>query len=282
MGQAFTRTLLPLDFSPASDAILDVAAYLSVKYGTEIVLAHVIEETIIEHAASGYNVSGLLENVEEEARRRLEAYRDRLEESGARVSVHRDLPVADPAVAVSSIASEEGVSEILIVNKGWGWKRLIPFGSTAKLIIASSPKPVIRVRAVKLERRIILEWPSSPFHSILLAVARDSDLAMADYVSSIAEKAGSEVIVLHVTEASVREPDIIQGVLESLEERGVKARKMVIAGRPHARIIEVSEQLGVTSIAMGRSLKSRLVDVVFGSTLYRVVAEARVPVIVHP
>ncbi len=282
MTDAFTRTLLPLDFSPASEALLDVAAYISVKYGSEIVLAHVIEESLIEHAASGYNVTGLLESVEKEARRKLEAYRDRLEEAGARVSIHRDMPVADPAVAISSIASEEGVSEVLIVNKGWGWRRLVPFGSTAKLVIASSPKPVIRIRAVKVEKKIILEWPDNPFHSILVALAPDSKAEMVEYVASIAEKTGSDVILLHVGEEEPREPRVVSRAHDILRERGVNARKMVIAGKPHARIVEVAEQLGVTSIVLGRSLRSRLTDIVFGSTLYRVVAEARIPVIVYP
>ena len=282
MSEAFARTLLPLDFSPASEAVLDVAAYISVRFGSEIVLAHVIEESLIEHAASGYNVSGLLESIEEEARRKLETYRDRLEESGARVSIHREMPVADPAVAISSIASEEGVSEVLIVNKGWGWRRLVPFGSTAKLVIASSPKPVIVVKAVKVEKKIVLEWPEKPFELILAALAPDSRREMIEYVASIGEKAGSEVILLHVGEEEPREPGIISQAHDILKERGVVAKKMIVAGKPHARIVEIAEQLGVSSIALGRSVRARLANIVFGSTLYRVVAEARIPVIVHP
>ncbi|MEB3860630.1 MAG: universal stress protein [Desulfurococcales archaeon] len=281
-----TRILLPLDFSRVSEPLLDFATKLAIKYSSELLLVHVIEESIVEHVAAGYDVTGFVEELEEKARAKLEQYADKARSQGARARVYENMVVGDPAAVIANIASEEGASEILTASKGWGIRRLIPLGSTVRLLAALSPVPLIRLKAVKEGEEVkVLGSPEEVFSHILVAVDTTVTSATVEYAASLAAKTRARITVVHVIENRGEADDLkfVDEVVSEISSRGIEVSRVIVSGKPYKRIIEVSSQLEASSILVERRVMSHVLrELLLGSTLVNLLNKASKPVIVVP
>ncbi|MCE4602323.1 MAG: universal stress protein [Desulfurococcales archaeon] len=287
MGQEpLSRILLPLDFSRVSDALLDFAVKLASKYSSEILLVHVIEESVVEHVAAGYDVSGFVDELEEKAKAKLGQYADKARSQGIRARIYENMIVGDPAAVISNIASEEGASEILAASKGWGIRRLIPLGSTVRLLAALSPIPLIRLKTVKEGDNVkILGDPEEMFSHILMGVDSTVSKGTIEYTASLAAKTGARVTVVHVIEDRGDTGDLgfVDDVVSRISGAGVEVSRVIVSGKPYKRIIEVSNQLEANSILVERRVERQVLrEVLLGSTLVNLLNKANKPVIVVP
>ncbi len=275
------RLLVPLDFSPVSEPLLRIAASISKQYSAELVLVHVIEDSIVEHVSAGYNVSLIVSELEREARKKLESFKSMAEELGARATVYDEIPVSDPAAAIAEIASEIRASEVVVASRGWGLKRLFSIGSTSKLLVKLSPVPVLFLRAYKQDDKAAIIVPEGGlFGTIAYAITGTYSEEALDYVTKLASKTKSKIILIHVREKGSGE--FVDEVARKLSYRGVDVEKVVTTGRPHEAIISYAEAAGASLIFMERRVHEGIKSLFLGSTLDRVLNSSRIPVLVHP
>ncbi len=282
--EPLTRILVPLDLSKVSEVLVDFSSRLAMKYDSEILLMHVIEESVVEHVAAGYDVSGWVKELEQKAREKLSKYAEAVREKGVRVRIYGEIPVGDPAAVIAHIADEENVSEILVASKGWGIKRIIPVGSTARLLAGISPVPLLRLKAVRKDGRIeVLGDPDTLFSNILLAVDRDYSDNVVEYVGKVASRSGGTVTVLHVVEGDY-DIGFIDSIVEMLKAMGVGVGRMVLSGKPYKRIIEVSSHIDASLVVIERKVEDHPVlrEILFGSVMSNLLGKLEKPLCIIP
>ncbi len=275
------RLLVPLDFSPVSEPLLQIAVSISKQYSAELVLVHVIEDSIIEHVSAGYNVSLIVSELELEARRKLESYKSMAEKLGARAAIYDEIPVSDPAAAIAEIASEVRASEVVVASRGWGLRRLFSIGSTSRLLVKLSPVPVLFLRAYKQDDKAAIIVPEGGlFSTIAYAITGTYSEEALDYVTKLASKTKSKIVLIHVRERDSGE--FVDEVARKLSYRGVDVEKVVTTGRPHEAIVSYAEAAGASLIFAERRLHEGIKSLFLGSTLDRILNSSRIPVLVHP
>ena len=284
--EPLSRILVPVDFSKITEPLIELAASISARYESEIVLLHVIEEGVVEHIMAGYNISELLPSLEREASRKLGELEKRLVSKGARVQVYPEIPVADPATAIVSVADEVNASEILVASKGWGWKRLLPWGSTARLVIKTARRPVIYVRATKEEDKVRLLYKDEDLFKIILYARKPSHpQKMIEYLISLARKTRGRVVVIQIPEGEETPEGVsknLEPILDEISYSGVNVERIVIRGNVVEEIVRAAETIGATSIFTGRSVSRSLQEMILGSTLGKLLGLTKVPIIVYP
>ena len=286
--QPLSRVLLPLDLSSISDVTVRLASKIFPRFDSELILLHAIEEDYISHVVSGIEIDRVLSEVRRRVKEKLKSYQDYLARNGANVKVYEDLRIGDPASVIVDVAMELSASEIFIASKGWGLRRLLPLGSTARLVIKMSKIPVIRLKAVHEDHTVKLLADEKMFDSILVALSPARQFNdykdMLDYLASLAVKARSEVILLSVAEdREDKARSIVDMAYNYLVAEGVKRlERMVVTGKPHLRIVEVGSQMNVGCIMVKRAAVRRPSEIILGTTTSNVISRADRPVIVYP
>lgn len=282
MVEPLTRILVPVDFSPVTKPLVDLAASISSQYSSEIVLMHVIEESIVDHVSAGYNVTLLVENLVEESKRKLEELSTyALEKGAARVSVYREIPIADPAPAIAGVASEIRASEVLVASKGWGLSRLFSLGSTGRLVVKLSPVPVIFVKAIKENDSVrLLLRDGKLFGTLLYAIKHDYTTPSLEYLMKLASLTKSRVTIVHIPESGTTE--FLSDIERRLSYSAIEVEVVEVRGRAHDAIIRYARAIGANAIYLERRVHQGPRSIFLGSVLDRVLNAAEVPVIVHP
>ncbi len=284
--EVLSRVLVPVDFSKITDLLVDVATYISVKYGSEIILLHVIEEGVVEHIMAGYNISELLPSLEREASKKLGMLEEKLRAKGAKVRIYPETPVADPATAIVSIADEINASEILIASKGWGWKRILPWGSTARLVVKTSRRPVIYIRATKENDDVKLLFKDLDFFKTILYARKASHpQRLVDYLINLSKKTNGRIVVIRIPEGGEtveRVSKELEPVMNEISYSGINVERIVIKGNVTEEIIKAAEAINSTSIFTGRSITRSLHELILGSTLGKLLGATQIPLIIFP
>jgi nucleotide-binding universal stress UspA family protein len=130
------------------------------------------------------------------------------------------------------------------------------------------------------------------FERVLLAVdgSEHSKKAVAA-AGEIARNSKGEVYVLHIHEVGVIAPletskeaqDLVNGMVEELQQAGVKAKGEATAeppGRAAPSIVEAAKSLGSGVIVMGTRGLSDFAGLLMGSVAHKVIHHAECPVLV--
>jgi nucleotide-binding universal stress UspA family protein len=279
--EPLTRLLVPVDFSIVSKSLVGLAASLSGRYSSEVVLMHVIEESLVDHVSGGYNVTLLVESLQDEARRKLEELKDYAERMGAaRVRIYHEVPIADPASAIAGVASEVRASEIIIASKGWGLSRMFSMGSTSRLVVKLSPVPVIFIRALREKGTVkLMLHDGELFGNILYALSREYQEDALEYVMKLASLTGSRLTIVHVLEDG---DSPLREVERRISYTGIDVETVEGRGKPHEVILRYARAVGANSLFLERRLHRGLMSLFLGTTLDRVLNGSEVPVIVYP
>ncbi|MCS7174001.1 MAG: universal stress protein [Armatimonadetes bacterium] len=142
--------LVPVDFSPASDAALPWAELLARTFGARIVLLHVVELTYEELSAFSEWAGGeplveaVLRAAEERAREELRARAGRLQD--AEVLLHTAFGTATARHRIPEVAREVSADLVVMGTHGRTGVERILFGSVAEHVVRTSPVPVLTVR----------------------------------------------------------------------------------------------------------------------------------------
>ena len=290
-----SKLLVAVDLSKASDAIIDFAYSIAEKYGSELVLFYAVEDSLIDHPAAGFDPNAIISEYVKKAKEYLEQKVEFLKTKGVDAYyVINDTPM-DPAQAICKAASEEGASEILIGHKGRGLLKIFPIGSTALSVINLSRTPVILLKVKAEEEKVSVLYRENTakqdfLKRVLIGVDDNMSDDMVRYFGSLLVTAWrrepGEAYVVHVIESGESEADskkLVTRAVSILKEYGIEAKTMILEGKPSKAIISAIDQLNVTGLLVGKTLKKkRLHEYITGTTLWRLIAYIDIPMVVYP
>jgi nucleotide-binding universal stress UspA family protein len=283
----FGKVLLPTDFSPDSQRVLE---YVKDLPGVqEVVLLHIIDAT--RPSLRGWEHGPKIEN----AKILMEENRQVLEKGGtpARVVVETLVdPITQGTVTLAILNKAEAcdVSLIMMGARGRNAIREILLGSVSAGVVRSARTPVLLMRfppgAAAMEKRPGL------FSRILVPVDF-SDLSRNAFTCIPKKTAPDNVILLHVVDKGESEEEIQAAVrdakknLEAMEKdpalSGLSVTSRVHVGYPPDEIIATADREDVTLILMspqGEGWTRELRTLFLGSTTNAVVRRASRPVLI--
>lgn len=148
------RILVPVDFSPDSDAALHYAVGLAQQVGATVHLLHIVENSMAAGmwSADAYTGEkpGLLVNVVRDAEQRLERMIPTI--AGVRYGLEHDVRTGPPAATIVEFAKEELADLIVMGTRGRTGLSHVLLGSVAEEVVRRAPCPVLTLRAERPKR----------------------------------------------------------------------------------------------------------------------------------
>lgn len=147
-----TKILVPIDFSPSSEAALKAAMGLAEQFHAEIYLLHAIPmlaiTTGIEFPTTFYPAEEFLEGAREQAKWKLQEMVSVL--SGVGIEANYSIEVGNDVVeSILMVMHREQTNLIVISTHGMSGWRPIVFGSIAEKIVKLVECPLLLLRSVK-------------------------------------------------------------------------------------------------------------------------------------
>lgn len=144
----YRRALVPLDGSPAAEAVLPGFLRFARGLGLEVVLVRVVPPVRpLATQASETAIRTVMDQgrrLQDEAQAYLGEVADRLAASGLRVTT--ETRVGDPATEILAAARDFHADVIALASRGRGAMARLLFGSVAQDILRRSPIPVFVLR----------------------------------------------------------------------------------------------------------------------------------------
>jgi nucleotide-binding universal stress UspA family protein len=146
----FTRILVPMDFSPPSDAALEYARSVAARYGASLHLLHVAEDPYRAfYTAEVYvpEIEGLREEILTDTAQRL---KERVRPSDV-TEFHATVEsvIGSPAGSIVEYAAGRDIDLIVMGTHGRGGMAHLLMGSVAERVVRTAPCPVLTVRGAK-------------------------------------------------------------------------------------------------------------------------------------
>jgi nucleotide-binding universal stress UspA family protein len=146
----FKRILVPIDFSSTSDAALQCARGMAVRFGASLHLLHVAEDPYRAfYSAEVYvpEVEGLRDEI---LRNAIGGLKERLRTSDfAELRATADAIIGTPAACIVEYAAGHGVDLIVMGTHGRGGMSHLLMGSVAERVVRTAPCPVLTLREAK-------------------------------------------------------------------------------------------------------------------------------------
>jgi nucleotide-binding universal stress UspA family protein len=143
----FKRILVPIDFSPPSDAALEYARSVAARYGASLHLLHVAEDPYRAfYSAEVYvpEIEGLREEILSDTEKRL---KDRLRPSDVtQLQATAGSIIGTPATSIVEYAGGHEIDLIVMGTHGRGGMAHLLMGSVAERVVRTAPCPVLTVR----------------------------------------------------------------------------------------------------------------------------------------
>lgn len=292
------KILAPTDFSGQSLAGVRYAMNLRLKFGSSLVLLHVIEPT----PPTGGMESVVLAQSDSEvvawARKELAKLAQR--EAGNDKLINNLIRMGKPFHEITTEAGENKADLIVIATHGYTGVEHLLLGSTAEHVVRHAPCPVLTVPAHTPPKRT---GKTSPFKIKKILVPIDfSNLSQAalPWAAFLAAQFKAELVLLYVEEKfpvdyllgrelmSHAVVPLIKQAGADLERLAMRLRKttganisvVVRDGKPFQEICHAAEALGADMIVLTTHGHTGLKHVWLGSTAERVVRHAHCPVLV--
>lgn len=279
--------VVPIDFSPLSQAAAARAVTLARLDGASIHLVHAVGLPLV---AAPYGVTvptSVWEDVRRAAQQKLDETRARIEASGVS-AVSAEIPDATDAVqAIEAAVADHDADLIVMGTHGHGGLKHAFLGSVAERTLRTIDRPVL---AVKED----VESAAQPIERILLAVdfSVHSDRA-AELAGMLAKGLGASVDVVHAfdvppdympytSDSGVELDQKIQtsaaerlaAIGEGLTAREIQIRTHLRRGRPSLVLAEAANELRTQLIVMGTRGSSGLEHALLGSVAERTLRTA--------
>jgi nucleotide-binding universal stress UspA family protein len=146
----FKRILVPMDFSPPSEAALEYARSVAARYGASLHLLHVADDPYRAfYSAEAFvpAIEGLRDEILTETTRCLT---ERLRPSDvAELGATAEAIVGTPAGSIVEYASGNDIDLIVMGTHGRGGMAHLLMGSVAERVVRTAPCPVLTVRGVQ-------------------------------------------------------------------------------------------------------------------------------------
>lgn len=280
------KVLFPVDFSLVSEYAFGncIPRFFSTGAANELILAHVVDDGLIID-----ETLEVIEKVVKESKEKLEKIAKELKEIG--INTKTMVRIGTPALEIAKIAEDEDVDIIFLPSKGENVLREMLIGTTASDIARAAKKPVLLVKyewdrgrkSIKCfwDARRVFEKPlialdfSSCTDKVIEAVKKFEDMV-------------KEGILFHVVD---------YGKVEETEENVNKAinelekyeklfkfpvEKEVHSGIAPREILNTAPVKRATLIVVGKKGKSKLKELLLGSTADTVARNSILPVLIVP
>ncbi len=231
---SFAKILLPVDFSGRCEGAARYAHALAGRFGSEVILAHVLPPPHYEFSAlevGGSVLNELFANRVAQVRTELDSY---LSRELLDVKVRRVLLEGDPARRLVEFAHDEKVSLIMMPTHGYGSFRRFILGSVTAKVLHDADCPVWT--GVHMEQAP----PASAIGFGRIVVAVDlgpQSGATLQWAAHVAESFGAHLTVVHALQCL--EPKATERA-ESDWQAGLKAEAA-------EQIRRLQEGLGTTA-----------------------------------
>ena len=294
--QLMTRILFATDFSECSGRAQEYAMYLATAWDAKVEVLHVIEGPIwLKGNAVAHS---LVEQVQQEASRRLDLVQDQMVRSGIAGSVRQVVGI--PSEQINLAARESGADLVVLGTQGQTNLLYGLVGSTAERVIKEGPCPVLAVPGLGNEAaKPVTATPSSiPVRHILAPVDFSSpSLDSLEYAIQLANGLGAKVTLVHVLEPVYYDLDRGLGSIEHEARKrhhwtkqltelrdlvkafGLPAEFEISGGIPSDSILSCALRVGCDLIVMGTHGRRGLSRLRFGSVAEAVLRRAACPVL---
>jgi nucleotide-binding universal stress UspA family protein len=256
--QFLSKILLPVDFSERSVAAGQHAKALAGRFGSELLLLHVLTPPQYEFGAleiGGSMLTELYRGRAEQASADLDAF---LAAELAGLNARRVLLEGDPAGKIVEFAHDEGAGLIIMPTHGYGRFRRFILGSNTAKVLHDADCPVWT--GVHLEQA-----PAAPesLRSILCGVDLGAQSSKTlCWAAMLAREFGAQLTVIHVTAADTDLGDDSEvswrvDVREAAERELLRLKRFVNVEAED--IVEAGEAAKVICAAAGRVQADALV-----------------------
>jgi nucleotide-binding universal stress UspA family protein len=300
----YKRVLVPLDGSELAEVVFSYATELAARLELDLVLLHVVDpqerDLVPLHRAYVERAAEVLRRQSEELQKKAD-----IQPKGEGVAARGELAVGHPAEEILECALRHDIDLILMATHGRSGIKRWALGSVADKVLRVSKTPVCLVRAGLSEEIVHDKWPS-----ITMLVPLDgSELAelVIPHVEALAKQLGPklvDVVLLRVCEPPVVSSDYpptadltweehqaremarpttvceeyLAGVQERLEGVGLKARSVVLKGKPADEITDYANKDLVNLIVMSTHGRSGIGRWAYGSVADRILLGVSSPI----
>jgi nucleotide-binding universal stress UspA family protein len=300
----YKRVLVPLDGSELAEVVFSYATELSARLELDLILLHVVDpherDLVPLHRAYVERAAEVLRRQSEELQKKAN-----IQPKAEGVVARGELAVGHPAEEILECALRHDIDLILMATHGRSGIKRWALGSVADKVLRVSKTPVCLVRAGLSEEIVHDKWPS-----ITMLVPLDgSELAelVIPHVEALAKQLGPklvDVVLLRVCEPPAVSSDYpptadltweehqaremarpttvceeyLAKVQEQLKGVGLKARLVVLKGKPADEITDYANKNLVNLIVMSTHGRSGIGRWAYGSVADRVLLGVSSPI----
>ena len=244
----FSRILFPVDFSDRCRGAARYVESLAARYGSKIILVHVLESTIGQPGDLDFGGLAAALQWEDRAARAQELLDGFLAEELSTFDVERRMETGDPARTIVRLERNEAIDLVIMPTHGYGGFRRFILGSVTAKVLHDVRCPVWT--GVHMEEAPALE--SIAVRSVVCAV----DLTEASEVplraaAELAASYGAELTVTHAVPGSEALPEKLldmelrlhliaqarRDIGELCERLGVRPAHVCVASGDVARVV---------------------------------------------
>jgi nucleotide-binding universal stress UspA family protein len=275
---AFSRILVPTDFSEPSQAAIQVAGVMARQLGSTVYLAHAVAPM----PASPEALLGYAEPLLDAAERDLEALSF---SSGLKnVAVKRVVRNGYPVPELLEFIESERVGLVISGTHGRGGVKRLLLGSVAEELCRSAPCPVMTVGPHFLHGNLLTGGINHILYPMDLS---DESRAALKSVHELAEEFGALVTFVHVLPIEAGSNPDARTLATPLKDEMRKAAAAagirdcefeVEFGDPHDVILRLAKERSISLIALGVRSSFGLASHFPGNVAYKVMVGATCPV----
>ena len=139
------RILVPIDFSPHADAVVEWASHLAEEHGSLLILLHAYHLPVeFQQLEGAYLPAEFWTNVKVDAERSVERYAEPLRERG--LEVEQCVREGYPATVIEEEAQRQEADLIVMGSRGLSGLKHLLLGSIAERVVQRAPCPVLTVK----------------------------------------------------------------------------------------------------------------------------------------
>lgn len=262
----------------------------------EMVMLHVVDAKM--HAEYGDHLSPAYAAMEEEARRRMDLFLEKIGSSGCKV--HKMIKAGGPAPTIVETARDEDVDFIYMGAHGKGFFNRLILGSVSEKVLALADQPVM------IQQCRVREGDGGDFSCENVCERLLDNILIANDFSEYAEKIKpvlenfvssfcAPVTLLHVQEGKSTfgwdaafkakkerardEMAALQAFADSLAPSCKSVDTKLVKGSPAQRILQAAEDINASLIIIG-AFGHRTTGGLLGGVAQRVIRESERPVLV--
>jgi nucleotide-binding universal stress UspA family protein len=292
------RILCPIDFSEFSRDALDHAVALARWYGSTITVMHVLPLQMVPVPEGGVAVEMAALPASVDPQSVVGELREFATPSvgGSGIGVEAVVKIGLPAAEINRQADGMKADLLVLGTHGRsGFQRLF-LGSVTERVLRSTNIPVLTIPPP------VRKPDSVRFKTILCPMDfSDESIRALEYALSLAKEADARIILLHVIEGTVDDPDETQfrdlkvfeyyGRLEEAARARLAAAipddariwahpvESIARGKAYRQILRVAEEESAELIVMGIRGRGAINRLLFGSNTAHVIREATCPVL---